>query len=132
MTYLAFDTETTGLYDSCNVLTAFFIILDEDLNEIDSLDLKIKYPFYTIYTKAMEINKINLLEHEKDAVSKADAINMLELFLTKNKKQEKFHIMGHNICFDKRMLISNGIFTENIINNYISENQLDTLIIARK
>ena len=49
--YLAFDVETTGLETHCNVLTAFFIILDSNYNQIDSLDLKIKYPYYTIYTR---------------------------------------------------------------------------------
>ena len=62
--YLAFDVETTGLETHCNVLTAYFIILDSNYNQIDSLDLKIKYPYYTIYTKALEINKIDILEHD--------------------------------------------------------------------
>ena len=130
--YLAFDTETTGLFDNCNVLTAYFIILDKDLNELDSLDLKIKYNFYTIYTKAMEINKIDLIEHDKIALTKEEAINKLELFLNKNKTHEKFSIMGHNVVFDLKMLKSNGIFTDELIETYILEDCVDTLILARK
>ena len=62
--YLAFDVETTGLENHCNVLTAYFIILNSEFNEIDTLDLKIKYPYYVIYPKALEVNQINILDNQ--------------------------------------------------------------------
>ena len=34
--YLAVDTETTGLSSNCQVLTAYFIILDDKFEEIDT------------------------------------------------------------------------------------------------
>ena len=42
--YLAFDTETTGI-DAVknNLLTACFIVLNDNLIEIDRLNLSIKY-----------------------------------------------------------------------------------------
>lgn len=133
--YLAFDVETTGLYENCNVLTAYFIILDSDFNQIDCLDLKIKYPFYIIYTKALEINKINLLEHDKDknTIYKELAIIKLNNFLEKNKSNIKYNIMGHNIQFDVKMLINNDILTKETINKYLDLSiQLDTLNYAKE
>ena len=133
--YLAFDVETTGLENHCNVLTAYFIILNSEFNEIDTLDLKIKYPYYVIYPKALEVNQINILEHDKDeqSVYKELAILKLNAFLEKNKTDIKYKIMGHNVQFDLKMLINNNIFYDELINKYLdlSEN-VDTLTYAKK
>jgi DNA polymerase III epsilon subunit-like protein len=131
MVFLCFDTETTGLLDNCNVLTAYFIILDNDLNEIDSLDLKIKHNTYIVQTKALEINKINLIEHEKTAIKKADAKEQLEQFLSKYKQNEKYIPLGHNINFDLKMLKNNQLLSDAAIECYFSPNDIDTLTIAK-
>ena len=133
--YLAFDVETTGLYDNCNVLTGYFIILDSNFNEIDYLDLKIKYPFYIIYPKALEVNQINILEHDKDknTIYKELAIIKLNHFLEKNKTNIKYKIMGHNVQFDLNMLINNNILTKEYIDIYLDLSKyIDTLILARE
>ena len=88
MYYLAFDCETTGLTSYCNILTAYFIILDNNLNKIDDLDLKIKHDFYTVYTKALEINKIDLLKHDKEGIILNQAKKLLLDFLNKYKQYE--------------------------------------------
>ena len=53
MVYLAFDCETTGLLSTCNILTSYFVILDDNLNILDELDLKIKHDYYIIFTKSL-------------------------------------------------------------------------------
>jgi hypothetical protein len=133
--YLAFDVETTGLYDNCNVLTGYFIILDSNFNEIDYLDLKIKYPFYIIYPKALEVNQINILEHDKDknTIYKELAIIKLNHFLEKNKTNIKYKIMGHNIQFDLKMLINNDLLNKESIDKYLDLSiQVDTLNYAKE
>lgn len=130
MYYLVFDCETTGLVANCNVLTAYFIILDNEYNIIDELDLKIKYPFYIIFPKALEINKIDILEHDKKAISKNEATNSLINFL--KKYETKFTIIGHNINFDIDMLKNNNILSENDINIYFEPQYLDTYLLAKK
>jgi DNA polymerase III epsilon subunit-like protein len=130
MYYLVFDCETTGLVPSCNVLTSYFIILDKELNIIDELDLNIKYPFYVVFPKALEVNKINLIDHDKIAISKNEAINTLHNFLKKYKT--KFNIIGHNIQFDLDMLKYNNILTDIDINNYFETKHLDTYLLAKK
>ena len=132
MSYLAFDTETTGLSADCNVLTSFFIILDSGLNQVATLDLQIKHDFYTVYTKALEINKIDLLEHDKNAIPKSEAIMKLENFLEKYKTNEKYIILGHNILFDLKMLRHNNILSKEIKEKYISNIYYDTLTLSRK
>ena len=131
MTYLAVDVETTGLSSDCNVLTAFFIILDDELNEIDTLDLKIKHKFYKLYTRAMEVNKIDIMEHDQNSIYVDEAVNRIDKFLSTYKKNNKYILLGHNIAFDLKMLKNNLLFTDNIIECYISPNNIDTLTIAK-
>lgn len=133
--YLAFDTETTGLEANSNVLTAYFIILDSDFNQIDNLNLQIKYPFYTVYPQALEVNKINLISHHNDINSLNVNLAMIKLstFLEKNKKDNKYILLGHNVQFDIQMLINNNIFTQDIIDIYLDmDNLLDTFLYAKK
>jgi DNA polymerase III epsilon subunit-like protein len=122
--YLALDTETTGLTNLCNVLTVYFIILDENLNEIKTLDLKIKHDKYHVYTKALEINKINLVEHDKTAISKEDAIIKMKEFFG----SVIYDVIGHNVKFDITILKSNGMD----INTHIKTGYIDTFNICRK
>ena len=122
--YLCLDTETTGLNINCQVLTAYFIVLNSDFNEIDCLDLKIKYPRYIVELKAFEINKINLAKHDKIALDFIDAKNVLNTFLNKNKTG-KYISLGHNVQFDLNKLI------EFDIHSYISDTfYLDTMQIS--
>lgn len=131
--YLSFDCETTGLTKNCNVLTIYFIILDNQLNKIDDLNLNIKHEYYTIFIKALEINKINLLEHDKNAISITEAKKLLLNFLNKYiKDSNKFLIIGHNIKFDINMIINNNILNSNEINQYFQNDcYLDTYEIAK-
>lgn len=129
--FLAFDTETTGLLDSCNVLTAYFIILDDKLNEIANLDLKIKYNHYNVNIKALEINKIDLIKHDKEAISQKDARNKLDYFLSVYKTKDNYIPLGHNISFDLKMLKNNDILTDSAIETYLSPVSIDTLTIAK-
>lgn len=130
--YICFDTETTGLQNSCNLLTAHFIVLNKNLELIDSLDLKIKYPFYTVYAKALEVNKINLVEHDKDPQSLfiSDANLKLTNFLQKNRGQFRYIPVGHNINFDIQFIKSSKLLSEEDYTKYMSSNHLDTLTIA--
>ena len=122
--YLCMDTETTGLNEKCQVLTAYFIVLDSNFNEIDCLDLKIRYPRYIIEIKAFEINKINLAKHDKIALDFLDAKMELNTFLNKNKTG-KYIPLGHNVKFDLGKLIDFDIY------NYVSDTFcLDTMQIA--
>jgi DNA polymerase III epsilon subunit-like protein len=132
--YLAIDTETTGLEKNSNVLTACFIILDKNLKKIDQLDLNIKYLYYTIYPQALEVNKINIIQHHnnKDCLYANVCMIKLSNFLQKNKTDEKYCILGHNVDFDINMLLNNNIITNEIINLYIDiDNTIDTLNYAK-
>jgi DNA polymerase-3 subunit epsilon len=128
--YIAIDTETTGINSDCQVLTAYFIVLDSDLNEIANLDLKIRYPYYKIYTKALEVNKIDLLEHDRQAVDLPKAKSLLAQFLTSHKPQFRYIPLGHNIKFDLTMLKNSGLLSDESYDSF-SPNALDTIVIGQ-
>lgn len=125
MVYLAFDTETTGITEKCNVLTVHFIILDENLVELGSKGFKVIYPYYHVYPKALEINGIDLLKHNKDGVSVEKVNEELYEFLI---QYPAYTALGHNIDFDIRMLEANNIK----IKQYLESPNVDTLDICQK
>lgn len=128
--YLAIDTETTGLNAECQVLTAYFIVLDNDLHEIAHLDLKIRYPYYKVYTKALEVNRIDLIKHDSEAIDITEAKKVLNKFLNDHRPQFRYIPLGHNIKFDLTMLKNSGLLSEVMYESF-SPNALDTVTIAQ-
>ena len=111
MNLLCYDTETGGLSEKeHSLLTIYFALLDPNTFELlDELDLKVKPDDgkYSVTPKAMEINGINLEEHDKVAITYTEANKVIKAWLTKNKiKGKRNHYMpiGQNIAFDERFL----------------------------
>jgi DNA polymerase III alpha subunit (gram-positive type) len=129
--YIAFDTETTGVSKESNLLTAYFIILDEDLNIVDELDIRIKHDVYTVFTRALEVNKIDLLEHDKVAKTLLESRRELLIFLNKNKGDERYIPIGHNINFDIGFVKSSGLLKLSEYNMLINCNSIDTLCLCQ-
>jgi DNA polymerase III alpha subunit (gram-positive type) len=141
--YLAFDTETTGINaNKNNLLTACFIVTDDNLVEIDRLNLSLKHYDYNVSIKAMEINKIDLIKHHYESVDIKSARNLLLDFLKKHKNKltnldklsmynKTFTPIGHNVTFDINFIKNSGLLTENEYMSFISFNTLDTVCIAQ-
>lgn len=105
--YLAFDVETGGLYpDKASLLTAYFAILDENFNAIDELEFQIKNDspndLYHISAKALEINKIDLVQLQSQGITKDLARLKLVDFISKHSESGKIRLtpLGHNVGFD--------------------------------
>jgi DNA polymerase III epsilon subunit-like protein len=130
--YLAFDTETTGIdYEKNNLLTGFFVVLDSELNIIDTYNLKMKHDTYTVSAKALEVNKINLVKHERLAKTVSQTRKEFLQFLEKNKPRYRYIPVGHNVQFDIRFLKSSQLLTEEQFSNYFSNYTIDTMMIAQ-
>jgi DNA polymerase III alpha subunit (gram-positive type) len=133
--YLAFDLESGGIPDGCSVLTAFFQVLDENMQEIDSLHLHVK-PNDGVYhctAEAMDINKINLIEHDKTAITYSDAGQKLRNFLVKNSDNGKVKLipMGKNINGDINW-VNESMLGKKTWNMYVSYRiwEVTTLALA--
>jgi DNA polymerase III epsilon subunit-like protein len=126
--YLCFDTETTGLHNNSQILTAYFIILDSNFREIDYLDLNIKYPIYNLQLKAFQVNKINLAIHERKAIDPLDAKIKFDKFIFKHYSKQKLIPLGHNVKFDLEQLFKSEC---NFCMDYIGSTfSIDTMQIA--
>jgi len=111
--YLWFDCETGGTDPNVHsLLTAYFAVVDEDLNFIDDLYLQLKPQDVAkiIVTKeAMNVNGIDLEEHLIDpaTITYEEGRVVLKDFLEKYKikgKRHSFIPAGHNVQFDKDMI----------------------------
>lgn len=105
-TYLALDVESGGLdHNVTSVLEYYFIVLDENFNELANLHLLTKPDdgIYALNAKAMEVNRINLIEHDKVAVFEREAKTKLYQFLDSNTNhgEHKLVWVGHNVGFDR-------------------------------
>jgi hypothetical protein len=102
--YLPFDTETSGLGREAAILTAHFAACDASFNVIDELELVTKPNSgdYLVTPRAMEVNKINLIEHDKIALTYSQAGGKLRDFIWKYSENgaTKLIPVGKNIGFD--------------------------------
>lgn len=106
-TYIAMDTETGGTDFLVNpILTAYFAVLDENLNILASLDLKIKpeEPSNKVEEAALRVNKIDLQAHLSDpnSLSRLQACDKFMGMLSSIKLEPKQKLLplGHNVAFD--------------------------------
>lgn len=104
--YFIYDTETGGLDHNVHSLLTFYgAFLDENLNPIDEIDLKLKPKdgIYHVTAGALAVNKINLVQHDKEAVTYEDGAMMLWEKLAKHSDNGRTKLIpvGHNTQFDK-------------------------------
>jgi DNA polymerase III epsilon subunit-like protein len=133
--YLVFDTETGGLGREVSLLTAYFAVLDKDFNVVDELDLKLipDDGIYKVQPQALEINKIDLKELAKEAISYKDAktqlYNFLALASARADSEEKLIPLGQAIQFDIDGVVDT-IISKGSWDNFVTRRVLDTMIIA--
>jgi hypothetical protein len=116
MNYLATDAESGGVAEGVSLLTAWFGIYDTDGILLDELDLCVKPEngIYHLEAEGMEVNKIDLIQHDKAAVTYKQAGQTLYAFLKKWSKDgaEKLMPVGHNLYGDVdwycKFLLSQG------------------------
>lgn len=99
--YLAIDSETGGIDPKTTcLLTATFFVLDHKFELVDKLESFIKYPVYQVSAGALNVNKINLVEHEVKAKERSEVGFEVDAFLAKYSRQERLTVIGQNVAFD--------------------------------
>jgi DNA polymerase III alpha subunit (gram-positive type) len=98
------DNETGGLGDDVSLLSTYVEVVDEQFNVIDSIELFVKpnNSIYKVEAGGLEVNKINLIEHDKIAITYSEAGQKLFQFLKKNSQDGKIKLIpvGKNVMFD--------------------------------
>lgn len=102
--YMPLDNETGGLHEDVCLLSTYLEVVDEQFNVIDSLELYVKpnNGVYRVEAQGLDINKINLIEHDKVAITYSEAGQKLFKFLQKNSQDGKIKLipLGKNVQFD--------------------------------
>lgn len=131
--YLAIDTETGGLKGT-SLLTVFLGVYDENLNLIDSRHDRLKPDdgLYTLSAGGMSINKINIVEHDKEAKLRKVLRFEINDWLRRHSEHgsNKLIPIGHNVKFDI-LKIQECITSPESWDNYVSYRTLDTGVIAQ-
>ena len=132
--FLAFDCETGGLSSDRSLLTAYFIVYDEDFRTLGELDLKIKPDNdapYIVDAGGLAVNGIDLVEHDKIAIPMKEAKRKLYDFLATHKPEGKGKLIpvGQNIGFDISFVQEN-MLSKKVWDNFVSYHPIDTACIA--
>jgi oligoribonuclease (3'-5' exoribonuclease) len=136
---LVFDCESGGIGEDISLLTAHFAVTDEDWNIIDELSLFLKpkevdetgCAIYKVTAGGLGVNKINIVEHDKTAITKSEAGQKLREFLWKYKPKEDWLApMGKNIDGDIRW-VNNHILGAPEWRKYVSYRTYDITTVIR-
>jgi hypothetical protein len=109
--FLPFDSETGGIGREVSLLSVHLAACDTNWEVVDDLMLftKPNDGNYVVTAEALEINKINLIEHDKVAITYSEAGGKLRDFLWRNSKNGKIKLqpMGKNVGFDVEKVTDN-------------------------
>ncbi len=102
--YIAIDTETGGLDIETTLLTAAFIVFDEDFKQQGTLYLCVKPDdgIYRVTAQGLAVNGINIVKHDAVATSMKEAGTTLYKFLQHMTSDgyDKLIPVGKNTYFD--------------------------------
>jgi len=104
--YFLFDTETGGRRKEMSLLTLYGHILDDNLNILDTIDLKIKPDdgVYHVNAQGLEINKINIVEHDRIAKPLSEVKTRFKNYICGWSLNQKLTPIGHNVRFDVKFV----------------------------
>ena len=132
--YIALDCEMGGIDLKYSLLQVYFVILDENLETVSELELKLKPDDgdYIVCGEAMGVNKIDLVKHDNNAVIYSKGREFLGKFLrsASNDGKIKLRALGHNVGGDIRF-VWDKVYARKKWEAYVSYRNLDTACICQ-
>lgn len=133
--YLIFDTETGGIGLEKSLLTAYFLVTDHKFNTISDLYLYVKPDdgIYRVEAEALDINLINLREHNKIAIPYKKAGTNLYKFLDdayKLTNKNRFIPVGHGMSGDFDHIFDK-LIGRSTWETFVSYRRLDTSVATQ-
>ncbi len=133
--YIALDCEMGGIDLKYSLLTAYFVILTDDLQPRSELYLRLKPDDgdYIVCGEALGVNKINLVEHDKVAVPYHEGRSQIGKWLRDTlgaPGKDRLRALGHNVGGDIRF-VWQYLYSREKWENYVSYRQLDTATICQ-
>ncbi len=109
--YLPLDCESGGLTEGVALLSTHLAVCDTSFNIIDELELLTKPNdgHYLVTAEALSVNRINLIEHDKVALTYSAAGQELRNFLWKYSKNGAIKMVpvGKNVGGDVKWITDN-------------------------
>jgi len=135
--YFLFDCETGGTNPKTSLLTLYGMVLNSDLEVQDTISLKVKPDngVYHVTARAMEINKIDLVKHNNEAMPIHEAAKIFENFAAKQALANDLMVpAGHNLSMDIRFCKKYFLRARNADgdswNRFFTHRRLDTATLA--
>jgi len=134
--YFLFDCETGGINPKNSLFSLYGIILNNELQQIDEIHLKIKPDngLYQLSAEALKINKIDIVGHNEIAVAESLASSTFYDFACKHALRDKLVPAGHNLSLDIRFVKKHLLKEDNPDGDnwgkFFSHRRLDTATIA--
>ena len=124
-----------GIDEQYSLLTVYFQILDDNLQHISELYLRLKPNDgdYVVCGEAMGVNKINLVDHDKVAITYNEGRSQLGKWLRDilgPPSKNRLHAIGHNVDGDIRF-VWRCLYDRKKWEAYVSYRRLDTATICQ-
>ncbi len=135
MKLLFVDTEYS--HPDC-LLTGALVVFEYRTNKVvDSYQFGLKYDTYLVNVEALQVNRIDILEHDKVALGKEQIEHEIKQFLKKHSTvitppmidTKKLIAVGHGIRGDIKQIKAN--FPNCKWNEYVKSNPIDTVDLYR-
>jgi oligoribonuclease (3'-5' exoribonuclease) len=133
--YIFLDAEFGGLEkEKYSLLTVYLTAVDADFKVIEDLYLYLKPDdgIYKVCASAMTVNKINLIEHDKIAITYKEAGTKLYNFLKKMSNDGKVKLIpsGHGVYGDVQWIVHH-LISFGSWETFVSYRLLDTQATCR-
>lgn len=135
--FFLFDCETGGKNPKTSLLTLYGMVLNEKLELLDTIDLKIKpnNRLYNLTAEALSVNKIDIVAHDSVAILESQAANDFYDFVYKHSIGDARMIpAGHNLSLDISFVKKHLLKADNAEGDdwgkFFSYRRLDTATIA--
>ena len=133
MKYLVIDTESGSRHASSTLLTVYFLVVNSEFRTMGDLYLQLKpggEDHYIVDAQGLAVNKINLVEHDKIAITCKQAKPLLYEFLKKHAERGRLTPLGHAIKGDIRRIIDNLIH-EGSWEQFCTYHYVDTSVVLQ-
>ena len=130
MIYVSLDCEMGGIDPEYSLLTTYIGAYNEAFELLDDLYLYTKPNDgrYVLSAGGMAVNRINIVEHDRNAITYKEARSKLGSFLRMNYERngnKRMTCLGHNVTTDLRVIWGN-IYPREKWETYVSYRVEDT------
>lgn len=133
--FLFLDTETGGLDPDRHSILSIGLAVVSRTDVVDTLEIDVREPRLFAEKSALAINRIDLAEHVKTALTPSAAVDRIIDFIGKwpelLSENNKVVLFGHNILFDIQFLKRLFCFTGHDYASFFSHRNVDTSSILR-